>query len=58
MLDAVIARSPQKAERAIIVLIEGANEDIEQVLASSRRKLPSLGGAQAQGSREGSGALR
>ena len=43
VLDAVIARSPQKAERAIIVLIEGANDDIETVLASSRRKLPSLG---------------
>jgi len=42
VLDAVIARSPQKAERAIIVLIEGANDDIEEVLAS-RRKLPSLG---------------
>ena len=41
VLDAVIARSPQKAERAIIVLIDGANDDIEQVLAS-RRKLPSL----------------
>ena len=43
VLDAVIARSPQKAERAIIVLIDGANDDIEEVLASSRRKLPSLG---------------
>jgi len=42
VLDAVISRSPQKAERAIIVLIDGANEDIEEVLAS-RRKLPSLG---------------
>ena len=42
VLDAVIARSPQKAERAIIVLIDGANDDIEAVL-SSRRKLPSLG---------------
>ncbi|MBC7733703.1 MAG: FadR family transcriptional regulator, partial [Bacteriovorax sp.] len=42
VLDAVIARSPQKAERAIIVLIDGANVDIEQVLAT-RRKLPSLG---------------
>ena len=43
VLDAVIARSPQKAERAIIVLIDGANDDIEAVLASSRRKLPPLG---------------
>ena len=42
VLDAVIARSPRKAERAIIVLIDGANVDIEQVL-TSRRKLPALG---------------
>jgi DNA-binding FadR family transcriptional regulator len=42
VLDAVIARSPLKAERAIIVLIDGANEDIEEVLGS-RRKLPLLG---------------
>ena len=42
VLDAVIARSPQKAERAIIVLIDGANDDIEEVL-KTRRKLPSLG---------------
>jgi DNA-binding FadR family transcriptional regulator len=42
VLDAVIARSALQAERAVIVLIEGANEDIEQVLAS-RRKLPPLG---------------
>jgi DNA-binding FadR family transcriptional regulator len=42
VLDAVIARSPLKAERAIIVLIDGANSDIEQVL-TTRRKLPSLG---------------
>jgi DNA-binding FadR family transcriptional regulator len=41
VLDAVIARSPPKAERASLVLIDGAQEDIEQVLAS-RRKLPSL----------------
>lgn len=43
VLDAVIARKPAKAERASLVLIDGANEDIEQVLAS-RRKLPRLGG--------------
>lgn len=42
VLDAVIARSPPKAEHAIIVLIDGANDDIEAVLAT-RRKLPSLG---------------
>jgi len=41
VLDAVIARLPQKAERASLVLIDGAQEDIELVLAS-RRKLPSL----------------
>jgi DNA-binding FadR family transcriptional regulator len=41
VLDAVIARSPPQAEQAILVLISGARQDIEQVLAS-RRKLPSL----------------
>jgi DNA-binding FadR family transcriptional regulator len=41
VLDAVIARDPKKAERASLVLIDGAQSDIEQVLAS-RRKLPSL----------------
>jgi hypothetical protein len=41
VLDAVIARSPQRAEQAILVLSDGARRDIEQVLAS-RRKLPSL----------------
>lgn len=41
VLDAVIARNAGKAERAILVLIDGAADDIEQVLAS-RRKLPSL----------------
>jgi hypothetical protein len=41
VLDAVIARNPAKAERAILVLIDGAGEDIEAVL-HSRRKLPSL----------------
>ena len=41
VLDAVIARAPQRAEKAILVLIDGARDDIEQVLAS-RRKLPSL----------------
>ena len=43
VLNAVIARHPAKAERAIMVLIEGASEDIEQVL-SSRRKLPVVSG--------------
>jgi DNA-binding FadR family transcriptional regulator len=41
VLDAVIARAAPKAERAILVLIDGARDDIEEVLAS-RRKLPSL----------------
>jgi DNA-binding FadR family transcriptional regulator len=41
VLDAVIARAPQKAERASLALIDSARVDIEQVLAS-RRKLPSL----------------
>lgn len=41
VLDAVIARQPAKAEKAILVLIDGAAEDIDLVLAS-RRKLPSL----------------
>jgi DNA-binding FadR family transcriptional regulator len=41
VLEAVIARRPDEAERAIRVLIDGAGTDIEQVLAS-RRKLPSL----------------
>ena len=42
VLDAVIARAPEQAERAILVLIDGAKQDIEQVLAT-RKKLPSLG---------------
>ena len=41
VLDAVIARAPAKAEKAILVLIDGAGDDIEAVL-NSRRKLPSL----------------
>ena len=41
VLDAVIARNPAKAEKAILVLIDGAHEDIEQILAS-RRRLPRL----------------
>lgn len=41
VLDAVIARNPAKAEKAILVLIDGAKEDIELVLAS-RRRLPSM----------------
>ena len=41
VLDAVIARNPAKAEKAILVLIDGAREDIELVLGS-RRRLPKL----------------
>lgn len=41
VLDAVIAREPKKAERAILVLIDDAGREIERML-SSRRKLPSL----------------
>jgi DNA-binding FadR family transcriptional regulator len=41
VLDAVIARDPAKAERAILKLIDGAHEDIEQILAT-RRRLPRL----------------
>lgn len=41
VLDAVIAHSPDRAEKAIRVLIDGAHTDIEEVLAS-RRRLPRL----------------
>ena len=41
VLDAVIARNPAKAEKAILVLIDSAKQDIEQVLAN-RKKLPRL----------------
>lgn len=41
VLDAVIARQPARAEKAILVLIDGAEDDIELVLAS-RKRLPSL----------------
>lgn len=39
VLDAVIAREAASAERAVMVLINGAHQDIEQVLRS-RRRLP------------------
>lgn len=39
VLDAVIARNPVRAERAILKLIDSARDDIEEVLAS-RRGLP------------------
>jgi DNA-binding FadR family transcriptional regulator len=41
VLDAVIAHHPDEAEAAIRMLIDGAKEDIDEVLAS-RRRLPSL----------------
>lgn len=41
VIDAVIARDPVRAEKAILKLINGAHQDIEQVLAS-RRCLPRL----------------
>ena len=41
VLDAVIAKQPAHAERAILVLIDGAHEEIEQVLAT-RKRLPKL----------------
>ena len=41
VLDAVIAHDPAKAERAVIRLIDGARQDIEDVLGS-RRRLPRL----------------
>ncbi|HWI83278.1 FadR/GntR family transcriptional regulator [Ramlibacter sp.] len=37
VLDAVAARNPAKAEKATLVLIEGADRDIEEVLAARRR---------------------
>jgi DNA-binding FadR family transcriptional regulator len=39
VLDAVIAHDPVRAEKAIRVLIDGAANDIEQVLAG-RKRLP------------------
>ena len=38
VLDAVAAGDPDRAERAIHVLIEGAHQDIEEVLAPKRRR--------------------
>jgi DNA-binding FadR family transcriptional regulator len=42
VLDAVIARDPNRAEAAILQLIDGAKQDIESVL-SSRRRIPNIG---------------
>jgi len=41
VLDAVNAHNPARAEKAILVLIESAHADLDQVLAS-RRRLPRL----------------
>jgi DNA-binding FadR family transcriptional regulator len=41
VLDAVIAHNPARAEQAVQVLIDGARDDIEMVLAS-RKRLPRL----------------
>jgi len=41
VLDAVIARDADRAERAALVLIDGARDDIEEIL-NSRRRLPRL----------------
>jgi DNA-binding FadR family transcriptional regulator len=41
VLDAVIARNPVRAEKAILVLIDGASEDIAEVLAG-RKRVPRL----------------
>jgi DNA-binding FadR family transcriptional regulator len=41
VLDAVVAHHPARAEKAILVLIDGARDDIETVLAS-RKRLPRL----------------
>jgi hypothetical protein len=41
VLDAVIAREPARAEKAILRLIDGARNDIEAVLGA-RKRLPRL----------------
>lgn len=41
VLDAVIARQPAKAEKAVLVLIDGARQDIDEVLGRHQR-LPRL----------------
>jgi DNA-binding FadR family transcriptional regulator len=37
VLDAVVAKAPLRAERAILKLIDGAKQDIEDVLGSRKR---------------------
>jgi DNA-binding FadR family transcriptional regulator len=41
VLDAVMAHDPERAEKSILVLIDGASDDIESVLAG-RKRLPRL----------------
>ena len=41
VLDAVVAHDPGRAEKAVLRLIDGARQDIEQVLGS-RKRLPRL----------------
>jgi DNA-binding GntR family transcriptional regulator len=41
VLDAVVARKPARAEKAALLLIDGARDDIEEVLAT-RKRLPKL----------------
>ncbi|MDH5709278.1 MAG: FadR family transcriptional regulator [Hylemonella sp.] len=48
VLDAIIARKPARAEKAILILIDGAHQDIEAVLASRRKRLPRLSGPGSQ----------
>ncbi len=57
VLDAVIAREPARAERAALVLIDGAAEDIDLVLGS-RRRLPSVAEPPQQLKGRGSPAAR
>ena len=47
VLDGVIARDPERAERAIRELIDGAGRDIETVLAS-RTGLPRIDSSATQ----------
>lgn len=42
VLDAVIAGDADAAERAVLVLIDGADQELDRVLSQPRRKLPSL----------------
>jgi DNA-binding FadR family transcriptional regulator len=41
VLDAVMAQDPERAEQAILKLIDGARDDIQLVLGS-RKRLPKI----------------